>query len=163
MPLQLPTDTQHLRLEMRQYEIFGRSLGQGIRRQVVWIAAAAIAFWAAFALLILGVDPLSRFAPMVYIVPVSVFTISATRLDTLGRLKLMRWYDWTLARLPARQRLITNPAMPAANREVLAVHIVAVCELHHRNVGEPVVAMAWRRRRAQTIPDTTDDWLGGVR
>lgn len=155
MPLQLPTDTQHLRLDMRQYEIFGRSLGQGIRRQVIWVATAAVAVWAPIALLILGVDPLSRFAPMVYIVPIAVFTISATRLDNLGRIQLMRWYDWVLSRTPARRRVITNPAVDATGRVPEVLRIVAVCELHPRTPGEEIAPIRWGRR-ASAHEDTVD-------
>jgi hypothetical protein len=62
MPLVLPTDTQHLQLETRQYELFNRPLGQGIVRRRLYVGAAVCVVWFAV-LLVAGVNPLSRLGP----------------------------------------------------------------------------------------------------
>jgi len=110
MPMRLPTDTQHMRLRTRQFELFNRSLGQGIERRTMLIAAVAAGVWW-LVLFIVGMPVLTRFSPLVYLVPPAFVVINGTRQDESGRMVLMGWYDWLLSRRPARRRVIRNPLL----------------------------------------------------
>jgi hypothetical protein len=113
MALQLPTDTQHLALDTRQYELFNRPLGQGISRRRIYLAALVCLLWWV-PLAVLGVNPLTRLGPTLFLVPPFVVVYFGTRTGDDGRLALMRWYDAVLAITPARRRVIHNPLLPAA-------------------------------------------------
>lgn len=110
MPLQLPTDTQHFRLETRQYELFHRPLGQGISRRKMLIGLAVTMTWALL-LALVHVSPLGTIGPALYLVPPVGAVIFATRVGDDGRMVLMRWYDAVWARAPRRRAVITNPLM----------------------------------------------------
>lgn len=117
MPLRLPTDTRHLRPITRQYEIFGRRLGQGIERRRIWVGAGfALPWWALLGLV--GVAPWDQFGPILWIVPVAVVAVLGTRVDESGRMALMVAYDWLLSRRRSRRQILRNPALPAADREL---------------------------------------------
>lgn len=115
MPFQLPTDTQHLQLETRQYELFNRPLGQGIPRRTLYLGVAVGVVWFVVMLLI-GVSPLSRFGPLVYIVPPFATVYLGTRIGDDGRMTALRWYDAVLARRPSRRRRVRNPLLSAGDR-----------------------------------------------
>lgn len=117
MPFPLPTDTQHLQLETRQYELFNRPLGQGIPRRTLYLGVAVCVVWFVVMLLI-GVSPLSRFGPLVYIVPPFATVYLGTRIGDDGRMTALRWYDALLARRPSRRRRIRNPLLSVADRFV---------------------------------------------
>lgn len=141
MALTLPTDTQHVRLQTRQYELFNRPLGQGIERSKVWTAVAAGLVW--FSLLaLIGINPLTRFGPLAYLGPVAGFVINGTRVGDDGRMVLLAWYDALLAKLPRRRRRITNPLLHTddAAHEVLTMQVTSV-------VGSPQHATKNTRRR----------------
>jgi hypothetical protein len=145
MGLTLPTDTQHLRIETRQYELMGRPLGQGINRRTMAIWAGTATVW--FALLaVCGVSPFWRFGPPLYLVPVSLAVLAGTRVDDSGRMQLMRWWDWILARSRPRRRLISNPLMSvaASDRQPFRVHVIAEVR-----PGQTGAAAAQRPRRGR--------------
>lgn len=130
MGLHLPTDTQHLALETRQYEIFDKSLGQGIPRRRIYLSALACALWW-LPLAMLAVNPLTKLGPTVYLLPPFVFVFFGTRLGDDGRMRLMRWYDAILAWAPARHRMIGNPLLPAARHAPAVIHLAdCIVELH---------------------------------
>lgn len=110
MPLKLPTDTAHFRTPTRQYEAFGRPLGQGIERRKLWVGAIFISAWWPL-LALLGVPPLGRLGPLLYLAPVGMVTVLGARSSDDGRMALMRAYDWLLALLPSRHRPLRNPAL----------------------------------------------------
>lgn len=130
MPLRLPTDTQHISLRTRQYELFGRSLGQGVERQSLLIAAIAVIVWWTL-LIIIGVPLLTRFSPLVYLVPPAAFVINSTRRDDTGRIVLVRWWDWLLSKRPSRRRTITNPLLELNRPAPLVLRITVASELVH--------------------------------
>ena len=113
MALSLPTDTQHLQLETRQYELFNRPLGQGIVRRRLYLGAAVCVVWFTL-LLVVGLNPLSRLGPALYIVPPFATVYIGTRTGDDGRMTALRWYDAVLARLPSRRQRIGNPLLAAA-------------------------------------------------
>jgi hypothetical protein len=150
MPMQLPTDTQHLQLETRQYELFNRPLGQGIARRKIGIGIAVCSIWFAL-LLLLQVSLVSRFGPTFYIVPPFVIIYLGTKTGDDGRMNLLLWYDALLARLPARRRMIRNPLLVLGNYSPAPIRISVTTELHPRRPGEslvPLLGRSWRRRRA---------------
>lgn len=113
MALSLPTDTQHLQLETRQYELFNRPLGQGIVRRRLYLGAAVCVVWFTV-LLVVGLNPLSRLGPALYIVPPFATVYIGTRTGDDGRMTALRWYDAVLARLPSRRQRIGNPLLQSA-------------------------------------------------
>lgn len=127
MPMQLPTDTQHLRFETRQYELFHRPLGQGVSRRKLAIGASAAGVWVPL-LLVCGLDPLTELGPLLYVGPIAGFVVLGTRLDDTGLMHIIAWLDAVRARMPRRQRLIGNPLLhpgPSSAPQVLrfAVHV----------------------------------------
>ncbi|GLZ28147.1 hypothetical protein Lesp02_03370 [Lentzea sp. NBRC 105346] len=128
MPLRLPTDTQHINLRTRQFELWGRSLGQGIERQTLFIAGVAVVVWW-LVLLVIGMPLLTRYSPLVYLVPPAAFVINGTRRDDTGRMVLVGWWDWVLARHPARRRRIGNPLLELAGRAPAPTRITVTTEL----------------------------------
>lgn len=155
MPLQLPTDTQHLQLETRQYELFNRPLGQGIPRRKLYLGVLVCIVWFTL-LLVIGVNPLSKFGPMVYIVPPFATVYLGARMGDDGRMAALRWYDALLARLPRRRRRIRNPLLPMAGSEPGLIEVESgITELHPRSAGEaltPLVAPTGASRRRRTQP-----------
>lgn len=146
MPLQLPTDTQHIRLETRQYELFNRPLGQGIsRRKMAVGVVSALAWWSI--LLLCGLNPLWRFGPMVYIVPVFLVVWRGTQKDESGRMELLKWYDWLLSRMPSRRAVITNPLIAVGDYQPVVIYLEATAELHPRMPGASLSPLRGRRRR----------------
>lgn len=151
MPLELPTDTQHLRLDTRQYELFNRPLGQGISRRKMAIVAVIAVVWGTI-MAVIGVDPLSSFGPSIYLFPVFYASWRGTTVDESGRMNLLVSYDWLLARLPHRRVVITNPlvVIPPRPRAPFGVDITA--ELHPAPPGGAplprLVGWSWRKREA---------------
>jgi hypothetical protein len=151
MGLQLPTDTQHVSLETRQYELFGRPLGQGISRRTLLLALISGAIW--FGLLaVLGVDPFMRFGAPLYLVPPSLFVINAGRVDDSGRMALMRGWDWLLATRAQRRQVIRNPLMSVARaaeiRQPFRVQVTTEVTPGHAD-GQSTARPARRRRRGR--------------
>ena len=147
MPMQLPTDTQHVRLETRQYELFNRPLGQGISRRKLAIGTVTTIVWSSL-MLIVGLDPISRFGPVLYIVPIFLFTWKGTQKDESGRMQILQWYDWLLARMPSRRKVITNPLISLGDYQPQIIDITVTAELHPRQPGAPLTPVAGRRRQA---------------
>lgn len=108
--MRLPTDTVHLNLQTRQYELLGRSLGRGVERRVLLIGAISVALWWSV-LLLLGMPILHRLSPLVFLVPPVVFVLYGTRRDDTGRMVLAAWRDWSQFRLPSRRAAIGNPLL----------------------------------------------------
>ncbi|MEO6086793.1 MAG: hypothetical protein ABIQ18_27130 [Umezawaea sp.] len=129
--MRLPTDTQHIRLRTRQFELFNRSLGQGIERRTMLIAAVAAGVWW-LVLFIVGMPVLTRFSPLVYLVPPAFVVINGTRQDDSGRMVLMGWYDWLLSRRPARRRVIRNPLLNLESYSPTILRLSVTTELLHR-------------------------------
>lgn len=115
MTFQLPTDTQHLQVETRQYELFNRPLGQGIVRRRLYVGAAVCAVWFLL-LLIIGLSPLSRLGPALYLVPPFATVYIGTRTGDDGRMTALRWYDALLARSPRRRQPVGNPLLASAQQ-----------------------------------------------
>lgn len=163
MPLSLPTDTQHLHLETRQYELFNRPLGQGIPRRKLYLGVLVCVVWCTLVLLV-GVNPLSRFGPMLYIVPPFATVYLGTRVGDDGRMAALRWYDALLARLPTRRRTIRNPLLPFASSEAGLIQVGGgMTELHPHSTSRdlhPLVARtkaaakATRRQRQPAVSST---------
>ncbi|WP_436501812.1 hypothetical protein [Actinokineospora sp. HUAS TT18] len=146
MPVQLPTDTSYLRLETRQYELFGRPLGQGIARRKLAAGAVFAILWA-LTLLAIGVDPLTRLGPMLYIGPIAGFVVLGTRTDDSGRMRLIAWYDRVLARTPGRNRALGNPLLDIGPTRSAAIALHVMAELHPGGLTQPVVPLLGRAGR----------------
>lgn len=116
MPLHLPTDTGHVRPSTKQFELFGRQLGSGVDRRRLIIGGLFAMLWVLLVAGLLGVSPLGRFGPLLYIVPPAFLAILGTRIGDDGRMALMRVYDRLLARRRSRRRVLRNPCLPAAAR-----------------------------------------------
>jgi hypothetical protein len=155
MPLPLPTDTQHLQLETRQYEMFNRPLGQGIPRRKLYLGVVVCVVWFTVVLLV-GVNPLSRFGPMLFIVPPFATVYLGTRVGDDGRMAALRWYDALLARFPTRRRRIRNPLLPASSSEPGLIQVDGgMTELYPHSTGRELrslVAPAKTTKR-QRPPD----------
>lgn len=147
MPLQLPTDTQHLHLETRQYELFNRPLGQGISRRKMGVGVAVCLVWFTLMLLV-GLNPISRFGPTIYIVPPFAFVYFGTKAGDDGRMNLLLWYDALLARLPNRRKRIRNPLLSLGDYKPEPIRIEPeMTELHPRSAGQPLTPLLGRSRQ----------------
>ncbi|GAA3464300.1 hypothetical protein ACFFSW_17190 [Saccharothrix longispora] len=121
--MRLPTDTVHLKLQTRQYELFGRSLGRGVQRRVLLIGAASTGLWWAV-LLLLGMPVLHRLSPLLFLVPPVVFVLYGTRRDDTGRMMLAAWRDRLLFRAPVRRRPIGNPLLYLEGRRMHPIRLL---------------------------------------
>jgi hypothetical protein len=89
----LPTDTRHVRIESRQYEIFNFDLGEGIVRSRAVVAAIIVLGWVIIAA-IAGVPLLNQFGPACYLGPPAVLAFFALRTDNGGRPAYALWWDY---------------------------------------------------------------------
>ena len=89
----LPTDTRHVRIESRQYEIFNFDLGEGIVRSRAVVGAIIVLGWVIIAA-IAGVPLLSQFGPACYLGPPAVLAFFALRTDNGGRPAYALWWDY---------------------------------------------------------------------
>ncbi|MFT7835722.1 hypothetical protein Q5530_06200 [Saccharothrix sp. BKS2] len=126
--MRLPTDTVHLKLQTRQYELFGRSLGRGVERRVLLIGATSTALWWAM-LLLLGMPILHRLSPLLFLVPPVVFVLYGTRRDDTGRMVLAAWRDRLLFHAPARRRPIGNPLLELDSHRSRPVRLLVTARL----------------------------------
>lgn len=126
--MRLPTDTAHLRLQTRQYELFGRSLGRGVERRILLIGAISVALWWAV-LLLLGMPILHRLSPLVFLVPPVVFALYGTRRDDTGRMVLAAWRDWAQFRLPLRRTPIGNPLLDISGHQSHPIRLLVTARL----------------------------------
>ena len=158
MGFQLPTDTQHLRVETRQYELFNRPLGQGIVRRRLYVGVVVCGVWCGL-LLLMGLNPLSRLGPMVYIVPPFALVYMGTRAGDDGRMTAMRWYDAVLASTPRRRKPIRNPLLMAAGDRQAPLRIARhMTELHpHSTNNRPLVQLVGRRARQRLSGEITGE------
>lgn len=116
MSVRLPTDTQHLNVEARQYELFGRRLGQGIPYRVVWPTVAAFAVWLPVMWLVGLYSAGSVYlACFLSITPPVLAVMTATRRDDSGRMAGVRAWDRVLALRLSRRRAIRNPLLAGAD------------------------------------------------
>jgi hypothetical protein len=148
MGFPLPTDTQHLQLETRQYELFNRPLGQGIVRRRLYVGVVVCAVWCGL-LLLVGVSPMWRLGPALYIVPPFAAVYLGTRAGEDGRMVAMRWYDAVLSRAPGRRRRVRNPLLGSASREPAVLRVDRqMTELHpHTGRGASLTPLVGRRTR----------------
>ena len=87
----LPSDTVHVRIESRQYNLLRLDLGEGVpRRRLLVASAIVVPCWLLLGLVI-GV-PVLRFA-FLYIVPPAVLAMVALRSDEGGRPRYVLWLD----------------------------------------------------------------------
>ncbi|MGM1064295.1 hypothetical protein [Saccharothrix sp. Mg75] len=126
--MRLPTDTVHLKLQTRQYELFGRSLGRGVERRILLIGAVSVALWWAV-LLLLGMPILHRLSPLVFLVPPVVFVLYGTRRDDTGRMMLAAWRDWAQFRMPPRRAAIGNPLLDITGHRPHAIRLLVTTRL----------------------------------
>ncbi|GAB2992356.1 hypothetical protein [Saccharothrix stipae] len=126
--MRLPTDTVHLKLQTRQYELFGRSLGRGVERRALLIGAVGFALWWAV-LLLLDMPILHRLSPLVFLVPPVVFVLYGTRRDDTGRMMLAAWRDWAQFRMPSRRAVIGNPLLEITGRRSDPIRLLVTTPL----------------------------------
>lgn len=87
---QLPTDTQHVSIESRQYRLFNFDLGEGISRMKMLVGVLIFVPW--FVLMaIIGVSLLRQFP--IYIAPPALVTFFALATDAGGRPSYAKWLD----------------------------------------------------------------------
>jgi hypothetical protein len=157
MAFPLPTDTQHLQLETRQYELFNRPLGQGIVRRRLYLGAAVCVVWFTV-LLVVGLNPLSRLGPALFIVPPFAIVYMGTRIGDDGRMTAVRSYDAVLARLPSRRQRIGNPLLASATQPTpTPIRIDGqMTELHPLTGSGPLRPLVGRRGRSRSVSGGDD-------
>ncbi|KOX27073.1 hypothetical protein ADK67_14715 [Saccharothrix sp. NRRL B-16348] len=126
--MRLPTDTIHLRLQTRQYELFGRSLGRGVERRILLIGTVSVGLWWSV-LLVLGMPILHRLSPLVFLVPPVVFVLYGTRRDDTGRMMLAAWRDWAQFRMQPRRAVIGNPLLDITGHRSHPIRLLVTTRL----------------------------------
>lgn len=89
--LPLPTDTALVRIESRQYKLFGVDLGEGIARTTLSVGACAFVPWFILCWL-LGVPVVDGL--LVWLAPPVFGTWAARSRDEGGRLRYRGWIDF---------------------------------------------------------------------
>ena len=148
MPLILPTDTQYMKLQTRQYELFNRPLGQGIERRKLFIFGAVCGVWIVL-LLAWGVPILDRWSTFLYIAPPVGLCVLGTRIDDSGRMAMLGWCDALLARMPARRRVLTNPLLLDGTYRPSTEWISTTTEIARRPVDAACITRRSHRAQAQ--------------
>lgn len=146
MSVRLPTDTQHLNVEARQYELFGYRLGQGVPYRVVWPTVAAFAVWLPLMWLV-GLFSAGSvvLACFLSIVPPLIAIMASTRIDDSGRMAGVRAWDRLLALRAARRRPIRNPLLTGADADRAEVAFVyGLTEIRPGSDATPIKAV-WTR------------------
>lgn len=113
--LSMPTDTVHVTLESRQYNMFNLDLGEGVARRKMLVSAIVGGVWVTL-MLIIGV-PLMN-APWAYVVPPTLLVVFATKLDAGGRPNYASWLDRFRFLLRRRRPLI--PPVGEPDRHLVA-------------------------------------------
>lgn len=103
----LPTDTQHVSIEGRQYKIFNIDLAEGISRTKLVLGASVVVPWIAL-LSLFGVPFLSR-GIFAYLAPPVVFLIFAFKTDEGGRPRYALWLDRLRFARRRRRPLVEKP------------------------------------------------------
>lgn len=118
MTYPLPTDTSHIRIESRQFNLFGVDLGEGISRTALKVGSALYGPW--FILCYqLGV-PLGHGGLILWITPPALATFRGYTRDLSGRIRLAAWAD-ALTWQVRRGRSIVN-ADTASHRRPRPIH-----------------------------------------
>lgn len=102
----LPTDTQHVSIESRQYRLFNFDLGEGISRMKMLVCTVIVVPWIVL-MVILGV-PLLAQSPF-YIVPPAAICIFALRTDAGGRPTYAKWLDRARYLRRRRRPMVERP------------------------------------------------------
>jgi len=89
----LPSASQYCRIETRQYELFGKPLGEGVKRVYVVMALLTVPPW--FILMwTIGVPILTMI--WAYVLPPIILVMVLTRPDRAGRYSYIAVYDRVL-------------------------------------------------------------------
>jgi hypothetical protein len=106
MTYQLPTDTQHVSIESRQYRIFTFDLGEGIGRTKALIVALIVVPWVVL-MALLGVSILR--GAVLYMFPPALVAFRALHTDAGGRPTYAKWLDQCRYWLRRRRPLVPQP------------------------------------------------------
>ena len=108
MSYHLPSASQYLRIETRQYELFGKPLGEGVKRVYVVMAMLIVPPW--FILTwIIGVPILTMI--WAYFLPPIILVMILTRPDRAGRYSYISVYDRALFVVRRFRPVIPRPGI----------------------------------------------------
>jgi len=88
----LPTDTRHVKIRSRQYDLFNKDLGEGFERQKALVVAIIVGGWAVM-MLIAGAPLLSSATVAIYVAPPALLSFFAVKEDAGGRPAYASWWD----------------------------------------------------------------------
>ena len=88
----LPTDTRHVKIRSRQYDLFNKDLGEGYERQKALVVAIIVGAWAVL-MLIAGAPLLSSATVAIYVAPPALLSFFAVKEDAGGRPAYASWWD----------------------------------------------------------------------
>ena len=106
MTYPLPTDTQHVSIESRQYRLFKFDLGEGIGRTKMLVVALIVVPWITL-MALLGVSILTW--SVFYIGPPAALAFAALRTDAGGRPTYAKWLDQVRYWLRRHRPLVNQP------------------------------------------------------
>ena len=110
----MPTDTAHINIQSRQYEIFNYDLGEGVDRLKLVVGGAITVGWL-FLVLLAGVPLFTKYGFAVYGIPPALITVLATRTDAGGRPMYALWWDKCRFLLRRRQVMVPRASKAASN------------------------------------------------
>ncbi len=101
----MPTDTCHIKIESRQYDLFNKDLGQGFSRRKALVAVIVFAVWWGLAFAA-GAPTWSQATVAVYIAPPVLISWFALQEDGGGRPRYALWWDRGRFLLRRRDNLV---------------------------------------------------------
>ena len=108
----LPTDTRHVKIRSRQYDLFNKDLGEGFERQKALVVTIIVGTWAAM-MLIAGAPLLSSATIAIYVAPPALLSFFAVKEDAGGRPAYVSWWDRIRFLFRRRRRpLVPNIGSP---------------------------------------------------
>ena len=127
----LPTDTRHVKIRSRQYDLFNKDLGEGFERQKALVVAIIVGAWAVL-MLIAGAPLLSSATVAIYVAPPALLSFFAVKEDAGGRPAYASWWDRIRFLFRRGRPLVSNIGRPAGPAP-LTVHMpkIVVLDVDH--------------------------------
>lgn len=117
----LPTDTVHVQIESRQYELFGVDLGEGIPRIALKVGLVFFLPWLLLCRA-LGIGLLNG-GLLLWLLPPLLFTVAALSRDAGGRLRLVSWGDWASWVLHRARPIVNGDTTPSDDLAPIACDV----------------------------------------
>lgn len=117
----MPSDTCHIKIESRQYELFNKDLGQGFSRRKAIVATLVFIAWFGLAAMA-GAPMWSQATVAIYVAPPALISWFALQEDGGGRPRYALWWDRGRFLLRRRDNLVPRTSTPHIAARPITLH-----------------------------------------